>query len=70
MFNISLSDEQCKKIIFLHYAHYLMFISKYIINLFLLNFHNFLDDILKQFTIIGSLKEQQEQLQKEHRYFP
>ena len=31
---------------------------------------NFLDDILKQFTIVGSLKEQQAWDQKEHKYSP
>ena len=35
----------------------------------MLSFINCLDDILKQFTIVGSLKEQQAQQHKEHKYF-
>ena len=38
----------------------------------MLSFLNCLDDILKQFTIVGSMKvkEQQAQQHKEHRDFP
>ena len=36
----------------------------------MLSFLNCLDDILKQFTIVGSLKEQQTQQHKEHKDFP
>ena len=36
----------------------------------MLIFINFLDDILKQFTIVGSPKEQQARKHKEHKYFP
>ena len=36
----------------------------------MLSFLNCLDDILKQLTIVGSLKEQQAQQHKEHKYFP
>ena len=36
----------------------------------MLSFLNCLDDILQQFTIVGSLKEHQAQKHKEHKYFP
>ena len=36
----------------------------------MLSFLNCLDDILKQFAIVGSLKEQQAQKHKEHKVFP
>ena len=36
----------------------------------MLSFINCLDDILKQFSIVGSLKEQQAQQHNEHKYFP
>ena len=35
-----------------------------------LSFLNCLYDILKQFTIVGSLNEQEARKQKEHGYFP
>ena len=36
----------------------------------MLNFLNCLDDILKQYTLVGWLKEQQAQQHKEHKDFP
>ena len=36
----------------------------------MLIFLNLLDDTLKQFSLVGSLKEQQAHKQKEHKYFP
>ena len=37
---------------------------------YMLSFINCLDDIIKQFTIVGSMKEQQSQQHKEYKYFP
>ena len=36
----------------------------------MLSFLNCLDDILKQFSLVGSLKEQQAQKYEEHKDFP